>query len=939
MTLPRPASAPSRSRRPSAFGPLAAGQIINNRYHVIRLLGRGGMGAVYHAWDEELGVGVAMKVILPSMDEDAEAVEEMERRFKKELLLARQITHRNVVRIHDISEVGGVKFITMPYVKGEDLATMLKSGPLPVPRALALARQIVSGLAAAHDAGVIHRDLKPANIMVEDDEWALLMDFGIARSVRGGTSHKGTIAGTVVGTIDYMAPEQARGEPVDGRADVYAFGLIFYEMLTGRRQLIGDSPVSDLMARMGAAPRPVRAWNPEIPDALDGVVTRCLQPNAADRYQSSAELLAALDALDSEGRAILTADTRAVTPKLVALAAAVIVTVATAAYWTAAQRANGAEAQRPPVSVLIADFDNRTGDPVFDGTLAQSLSLAIEGAPFIASYPRTTARRVAGQLTPGATLDENTARLVSTREGIQVILAGSVVLVGTEYVLTVRALDSSGKELSVARETADNKNDVLPALSLLASSVRRSLGDVTTESDMKAETFTASSLDAARAYEVAQQLQHSGDVQGAIAAYERATTLDPGLGRAYAGLAAVYANSGQREEAERNYRLAMERIDRMTERERYRTRAGYYLFTRNTDGAIEQLTELLQRFPADTTAMSNLAFARFNRREFSAALDLGRKAAAVYSTPVTRTNVALYAMYAGDFDAARTEAAAALEANDKHAKAHLALALADLASGRTADATADYGRLQSINPSLAAIGLADIALLEGRAANAAEILEKAAAADVADGNSSAAARKLLALAEARRLQGRTADAARLIEQGLKASDGFEVQVEAALAYIDLDMTRQAAALADALRLSLRPDPQAYARAIDGFLLLARNEPRDAVTAFLEAQKLADTWLGRFGLGRAYLSVPEAAPEAYAAFEVCLRRSGEAAAVFLDDVPTYHRLAPVHYYMGLAQMGLGSPQAAESFKTFLAIKQHGDDPLVAEARLQLAQLSH
>jgi tetratricopeptide (TPR) repeat protein len=938
LTLASPPLTPSPVPRVAGGERFAPGQVINGRYHVVGLVGRGGMGAVYHAWDEELGVGVAMKVILPATGEDRNAFEEMERRFKRELLLARQITHRNVVRIHDIGEVDGIKFITMPYVKGEDLATILKPGPLPIARALALSRQIVSGLAAAHDAGVIHRDLKPANIMVEEGEWALLMDFGIARST-SGTTHGATVAGTIVGTVDYMAPEQARGETVDGRADVYAFGLILYEMLAGRRQFMGDSAAGDLLARMTAPPDPVRALRPEVPDALEKVVTRCLQPDPAGRYQTCADLLTALDDLDAEGRPRRMPAKAGLPPKLVALAAAAIIAVAGVTYLATGLRPTTVQIERAPVSVLIADFENHTGDPVFDGTLAQSLSLAIEGAPFISSFPRTSARRVAEQLSPGATLNEAISRLISTREGIQVVLVGSVSRERDEYVLSVRAIDANGTELSVSRETAAGKPEVLPALTQLATAVRRSLGDVTPAADIRGETFTASSLDAARAYEEAQQLQHAGNAQGAIAAYERAVSLDPGLGRAYAGLAAVYANLGRQEEAERNYKLAMERIDRMTERERYRTRAGYYLFTRNTDGAIEQLTELLQRFPADTTAMSNLAFARFNRREFAAALDLGRKAAAVYSTAVTRTNVALYALYAGDFKAAGTAAAAALEANQKHAKAHLALALAHLGAGQNAEATAAYARLEPINPSLAAIGLADVALHEGRASEAAQILEQGAAADAASGNSSAAARKLIALAKARQLEGRRADAVRAVAQALAATDAFEVQVEGALAYIELGMPREAAVLADKLRASLRPDPQAYARAIDGFLLLARNQPREAVTAFQDGQKIADTWLGRFGLGRAYLGVPDAAPEAYAAFEACLRRSGEAVALFLDDVPTYHWLAPVHYYMGLAQQALGSPRAAESFKTFLTIKERGSDPLVEAAKQHIAVLSH
>jgi eukaryotic-like serine/threonine-protein kinase len=939
LTQPIRSFSASGVSRPASTGPIDAGQIVNGRYHVIRLLGRGGMGAVYHAWDEELGVGVALKVILPGDIEAPDVVDEMERRFKKELLLARQITHRNVVRIHDLGEVDGVKFITMPYIKGQDLATMLKGGALPIGRALALARQLASGLAAAHDAGVVHRDLKPANVMVEEGDWALLMDFGIARSVHGGSS-QATLPGTVVGTIDYMAPEQARGEMVDARADIYAFGLIFYEMLTGRRHLTGDGSVSDLVARMSAAPPPVRTLRAEIPAPLDAIVTRCVQPKPDDRYASCGELIAALEGLDTEGRAVVRPEPRAVSSRLIAGAVAVLMGVSGGAYWTASRRAAPASAvARAPVSVLIANFENKAGDPAFDGTLEQALGLALEGAPFISSYSRQTAQRVAAQVVPGATLDEANARLVSKREGIRVVLAGAVAREDGAYVLTVRALEGAdGRELSVARATADSKDQVLAAVSSVANNVRRALGDATPESEMGgAETFTASSLEAAHAYEQAQQLQRAGDTGGAIAAYKRVIALDPGLGRAYAGLAAVYANTGQVEEAKRQYELALERLDRMTERERFRTRSSYFLFTRNPERASDELTALVEKYPADTAGLGNLAFAWFLRRDMTRALEVGRKATAVYPENVLqRTNVALYAMYAGDFESATTEARAALAINAKHGKAMLALAISELASGRSDGATAIYESLRPISPSLAAQGLADVALFEGRATEAASLLERGAETDRTTGNTAAAARKLTAVAEARRLQGRGAEAARLAAQAVAATPAFEVKVEAARVYLDLGMLKEASAVADSLRTSLQTDPQAYARVIDGFVLIGRKQPAAAVIAFTEAQKLADTWLGRFGLGRAYLEAG-AYPEAEAAFAACLRRRGEATALYLDDVPTYRVFPPVHYYLGRAQEALRSSGARESFRTFLAIKQRGTDPLAADARSRLAGL--
>src|SRR6266540_6769368 len=232
----------------SDSGPLAIGQAFGSRYHIIRMLGIGGMGAVYQAWDAELGVAVAIKVIRPDVMADPTAAAEIERRFKRELLLARQVTHKNVVRIHDIGDINGIKYITMPYVEGADLASVVKkTGRLPTPKVLRIARAVASGLVAAHAAGVVHRDLKPANIMIDADDEAMIMDFGIARSTgapvaghlpgantivrnlsRAAANPQATLLGSVVGTLEYMAPEQAKGVHVDQRADVYAFGLILY---------------------------------------------------------------------------------------------------------------------------------------------------------------------------------------------------------------------------------------------------------------------------------------------------------------------------------------------------------------------------------------------------------------------------------------------------------------------------------------------------------------------------------------------------------------------------------------------------------------------------------------------------------------------------------------------------------------------------------------
>lgn len=282
-------------------GPLRVGQDFGPRYHLRKLLGSGGMGVVYLALDRELGIDIALKVLrAPASGSGLKAARqtaELHQRFTRELLLARQVTHKNVIRIYDIGETDGIKFISMPLVKGRDLAAILDGGPLSPSRAILHARQIAAGLSAVHAAGVVHRDLKPANIMIRDDGEAVLMDFGIARAATQ-VNQQWTAAGGVIGTAAYMAPEQARGEAVDQRADIYAFGLILHEMLCGTKPLM----MPDLLARMKAAPAPPSQVNSRVPGALDAIVTRCLQPVPADRYPTINEVARALAALGRQRR-------------------------------------------------------------------------------------------------------------------------------------------------------------------------------------------------------------------------------------------------------------------------------------------------------------------------------------------------------------------------------------------------------------------------------------------------------------------------------------------------------------------------------------------------------------------------------------------------------------------------------------------------------------
>ncbi len=269
---------------------LQPGAILGQRYEILQILGEGGMGAVYKARDRELNRMVALKVIRPDLAGSQAIID----RFKQELLLATQVTHKNVIRIYDLSEADGMKFITMEYVEGEDLrGLMQKKGKLAPDEAVEIMQQTCRALEAAHSAGIIHRDLKPQNIMRDKAGRILVMDFGLARTLEGDGM---TQTGALVGTMDYMSPEQALGKDLDQRSDLFAMGLIFYELLTGKMPYKADSVVASLLKRTQERAAPVSSHDASIPKPLSNIVGKCMEPDLKLRYQSSAEILADLDA-------------------------------------------------------------------------------------------------------------------------------------------------------------------------------------------------------------------------------------------------------------------------------------------------------------------------------------------------------------------------------------------------------------------------------------------------------------------------------------------------------------------------------------------------------------------------------------------------------------------------------------------------------------------
>jgi tetratricopeptide (TPR) repeat protein len=840
-----------------------------------------------------------------------------------------------VVRIFDLGESEGTKFITMEYVEGVDLCTMLQErGAFPLKEAVDVMRQACAGVEAAHAEGVIHRDLKPANIMLSENGRVHVMDFGIARSAESAGM---TQTGAVLGTLEYMAPEQAKGEATDQRSDVYALGLIFYELLTGAQAFQADTPFGSLYRRtQGPPPDPDRE-KVTVPLALKAILFRMLQVDPAKRYQSASDVLADLQAWQSgtavvalavaptpitETAPAVTKHFRASRRAIAALVVVLLIAVAGLIAFRATKRPTKAPG---PVKAMVADFRNETGDPVFAGTLEPTMSVALEGAPFISLFNRGQARKAAQQLKPGSEeLDQDLARLVASREGVQVVITGDIANAADGYRVGVRAVDAvTGKVIGQQELTAKGKDDVLPTIAKLAAYVRTQLGDSTPPSLQltAAETFTAGSLESAHEYGQAQDLQLLGKSAEAIEHYKKAVALDPNMGRAYAGLAVAYSNLKRKTEAEENYRKAMALLDRMSERERYRTLGAYYLtYVNNYPKAIETYKKLVELYPSDSAGHNNLSIAYVFTLQMKEAVASVRRALEINPGNLQhRLNLSLYSMYAADFGTSIEEAKKILAQNPKYEFAFLPLASSSLASGDEKTARDTYAQLAGMSEqgrSMSEIGSADIDMFRGRYQEAIGRLKSGIAADQKQKMTGEMAQKYVALAQAYLAIGQRPLAIAAATSALHADPSESVAVPAAILLAEAGNVNAAKAQANKLEAQLPDQSRSYARLIYGVIAVQEKHYSQAVTELQQAVRLHDAWLAHFWLARAYVEASHYA-EAISEVELCENRRGETTDLFFADTPTVRTLPLLYYWKAKAQAGLGQADAAQKSQAYYA----------------------
>jgi tetratricopeptide (TPR) repeat protein/tRNA A-37 threonylcarbamoyl transferase component Bud32 len=929
-----------------------AGQTIK-QFKILDPIGKGGMGKVYLAKDTILGRKVAIKFLSSEMQQDPTS----RQRLLHEAKAAASLDHPFICKIYETGVFENEGFIVMEYIEGQDLRRKLEKGAFPFVESIQITLEIAEALEEAHKKGILHRDLKPANIMLTPQGHVKVMDFGLAKRMLSGeetiaqsvTITTLTEQGALVGTLAYMSPEQGRGDEIDLRSDVFSLGIILYEMLTGEHPFIQPSPLETLSSILRDPPH-TKVKIKSIHPSLCPILQKALAKVPDERYQNLKELIQDLRDLLKE----VSGKSHFLFGRWqIAVGTVLLVAILLTGAWLLTRRLPvGQQGAGPaPLSVLVADFQNKTGDTVFDGALEQAMNIELGGAPFISIFQRHEAKEIATEVFPDSDgkLDSQTVQLISTREGISKFIEGSIEPKGAGFVLNVKVKDPVNlKDVKEYSRKVNSRGEVLNAAAWIANKVRSGLGDVSADPNkaLLGETFTTTSLEAMKSYTTAQDLQMSGKREEAIEEYNKALEYDPKLGRAYAGLGACYYNLNMIKEAEQNYNEALKLIGTMTDREKFRTRGGYYLLKKNYQSAIDEFSSLVEKFPADAAGYANLAFAYYLAYNMPKAYEVGTKALELTPKNInSHYNLGWYAMAIGEYVQAETAARATIEIYPAYERAYVLLALSQLARNQFQEALETYKQLETIDAagaSLMSTGTADIAVYEGRLSDAVDILLKGVNADLKNDLIDLAVDKYTILAHIYMLQRKKSAALETADEALvRVSESREGEVFFALGivYLQIGEEGKAVELAEKLSQKLLADNQAFAKLIEGYASLFRGNIANAHNLFLEAQGLADTWLGRFALGRAYLEAEEYA-EASSEFEICEKRQGEAMAIFLNDLPSFRYLDSLYYYIGRSKEGMGIPGFSEAYQKFLKIKENEDwgDPLIKDARKRLESSS-
>ena len=933
--------------------PLKPGDKIG-RYEILARIGAGGMGVVYRARDSRLEREIAIKVLSVSllMDESAR------RRFRREALALAKLNHPNIAAVYDVGEQGGADYLVMECVPGLSLAEKLKSGALAEKEISSVGSQIAAALDDAHEQAVVHRDLKPANIMVTPKGQAKVLDFGLAKLLLPfadvATTQSFAESQALVGTLPYMSPEQLQGEPVDARTDIHALGLVLYEMASGRRLFQQDSIPQLTDAILHQPPVTPRAFNSRVSPELERIILKCLEKEPENRYQSAKELgvdlrqLAAPHTTTSAAVAPTLPPPRRARWPLLAGAAVLIAAAAAGAYFYLHRAPKLTEKD----SIVVADFANSTGDPVFDGTLRQGLTAQLQQTPFLqlVSGDRITQALRLMEKPANTPLTQDVARQICQRVNATALIEGSIAALGAQYVLGLDALNcSTGEILDQEQVTAQGKERVLAALGIAASKLRNKLG----ESAASLQTYdvpfdqaiTTSSLEALQAYTRGTDALQQGDLPSAISFLQRATTIDPNFATAYSVLSIADLLIGDVRAAE-NVSKAYSLRDRASEREQFSISMNYAQLVMGDEDEEARIGEQWAKvFPRDAPAYLGLTSAYYLAGRFEQGLATAREYVRLDPTPFGYWLVALGYLHLGRLNEARaTIQQAEVNHVDPAVFGDILYGMAFLDNDSAAMDRASSGPWPFYSPGAPNAARSNSAAYHGQLRRSRELMEHAIAAAKQQGSANAAAAYTTSTALTEALLGNFPGARKALNQVGNSPDPF-VKGNMAVATALVDDVSQSEKLAGDLD---KQYPQnTYVRfgalpAVQALAALHRGKPDDAIEASspISSHEVLYAWNRPYSLpfmlpvylrGQTYLAAHRG-PEAVAQFQMILDHSG----FVLNSIT-----AP------LAHLGLGracamqgdTAKARSEYQTFLSLWNDADPdiPILQQAKSEFTKL--